>query len=237
VSGPRRILLDGLSLVESLTLANELAVARLACFPTDTVYGIGGSLRAEVGEAIVAAKGREPDKPLQVIFPTRELLFQAVEFTPAMADVMYRLLPGPVTLVIPYPAGFRYPPPATADVSTTALFGLRRTSRRVETLGVRVPRWPEAARLLTTLTYPLIASSANPSGAASPGTLDEVAPALLAECDVILDGGPAGGVASTVVDLTSYDERHAWRILREGAMSGAQIEEALKRRRDDLPAV
>jgi len=237
MAGPRLVDLAGLPRLDSLSLANELAVARLVCFATDTVYGIGGSLRPEVGEAIIAAKGREPDKPLQVIFPTREVLFQAVEFTRVMADVMYRLLPGPLTLVIPYPAGFRYPPPATAAWESSRLFGLRRSKEEVPTLGVRVPRWPDGARLLATLTYPLVASSANPSGGRGPATLAEVDPSLSAACDLLLDGGPAGGVASTVADFSGYEDGRGWRIVREGAMTARQIDEALKRKREDLPAV
>jgi tRNA A37 threonylcarbamoyladenosine synthetase subunit TsaC/SUA5/YrdC len=51
-------------------LLEQVMAARLVCFPTDTVYGVGGALRPEVVDAIVRAKSREFDKPLQVIFPT-----------------------------------------------------------------------------------------------------------------------------------------------------------------------
>ena len=58
---------------------------------------------------------------------------------------------------------------------------------------------------------------------------------MLAACDLALDGGPAGGIASTVVDLSRYEETGRWRVLREGAWGAADIEERLTRRRDDLP--
>ena len=105
----------------------------------------------------------------------------------------------------------------------------------VRTLGVRVPRWPAPARLLETLSFPLVASSANRSGAPAPATLAEVDPIVLRACDLALDGGPAGGLASTVVDLSRYEETARWRVLREGAWTDADIEERLTRRRDDLP--
>ena len=38
-------------------------------------------------------------------------------------------------------------------------------------------------------------------------------------------GGPAGGLASTVVDLSRYEETGHWRVLREGAWTDADIEE------------
>ena len=54
------IRLSGLSIIDSLDVVLRLSVARLAVFPTDTVYGVGGTLRPEVGAAIEAAKGRDP---------------------------------------------------------------------------------------------------------------------------------------------------------------------------------
>jgi hypothetical protein len=40
-----------------------------------------------------------------------------------------------------------------------------------------------------------------------------------------------------VVDFSGYEDGRGWRIVREGAMSARQIDEALKRKREDLPAV
>jgi L-threonylcarbamoyladenylate synthase len=236
MSEQRRIDLGNLSILESLEVAMRLSIARLAIFPTDTVYGVGGALRPEVGEAIVAAKGREPGKPLQVIFPNRELLLASIEFTRSMTNVLLRLLPGPLTVVVPYPPGFTFPPPAEATFEKKAAFGLRRNRESFATLGIRVPHWPSAARIMATLNVPLVASSANRAGGPAPAALADVDPGLLAACDLVLDGGTAGGIASTVVDFSGYDDGHGWRILREGAVSAAGIDEMLTRKREDLPA-
>jgi L-threonylcarbamoyladenylate synthase len=236
MSGQKRIDLGNLSILESFEVAMRLSIARLAVFPTDTVYGVGGALRPEVGEAIVAAKGREPGKPLQVVFPTRELLLESIQFTKSMTDVLLRLLPGPLTLVVPYPPRFTFPPPGVATFEKKGTFGLRARRETVETLGIRVPHWPAAARIMATLNVPLVASSANRAGGPAPAALADVDPGLLAECDLVLDGGATGGVASTVVDFSGYDDGHGWRILREGAVSAAGIDEMLTRKREDLPA-
>ena len=235
MSGPQRIDLAGLSMLETLEVTLRLSAARLAVFPTDTVYGIGGSLRSEVGEAIVAAKGREPGKPLQVIFPNRELLLQSIEFTRTMTDVLRRLLPGALTVIVPYPPRFTFPAPAEATFEKKGRLGRRASRETFATLGVRVPHWPTAARIMSTLSVPLVASSANRAGEPAPRALADVDPALLAECDLALDGGTVAGVASTVVDFSGYDDGYGWRILREGAVSAAQIDEMLKRKREDLP--
>jgi L-threonylcarbamoyladenylate synthase len=235
-AGPERVDLAGLGLGGATELPLRLALARLVCFPTDTVYGVGGALSPATVAAVIAAKGREEDKPLQVIFPNRELLLATLPLERRLTDACLRLLPGPVTLVVPYPEGFTCPPPGEVAHEEKRPVGKAR-SAVVRTLGVRVPRWPAPARLLETLTFPLVASSANRSGAPAPATLAAVDPAVLAACDLALDGGPAGGVASTVVDLTRYEQAGDWRVLREGAWSAADLDERLTRRRDDLPRV
>ena len=70
--------------------------ARLVCFPTDTVYGVGGVVTPTVRDAVIAAKGREAGKPLQVIYPTVELL-EAV--TGARAPAARRRAPPPAGAV------------------------------------------------------------------------------------------------------------------------------------------
>lgn len=195
-------------------LTSALGAARLACFPTDTVYGVGGLCRPEVVEALWAAKGRDPEKPLQVIFPTLPTLFTTLEPPPRLAGALRRLLPGRVTLVVPYPEGFEGPPPG-------------RDTAGSPTLGVRVPRWPPAAVAMSWIGAPLIASSANPSGDRPARHLGDVDPALAAACDLLLDGGEVPGTASTVIDLSAYADEGRWSVLREGALDAAALTAAL----------
>lgn len=231
----QRIDLASLTPADSLGLTAAIATARLACFPTDTVYGIGGAPGDATAAAIAAAKGRADNKPLQTIFPSREVLLRTVAISPGLRDVAYRLLPGPVTLLIPFPDDF--PAAARGEVAHTFKggFGRRAQTESVASLGVRVPRWPRAARVLETLPFPLLASSANPSGGETPRSLDEVAASVLARCDLVLDGGAVDGRASTVVDFTCFDRDRSWRILRPGVWDEAEIAEMLARKREDLP--
>jgi len=233
-AGPERVDLGTLGLAGGTELPPRLALARLFCFPTDTVYGVGGRLSPETVAMLRAVKGREPGKPLQVVFPHRESLLATVSLGRRLTDACLRLLPGPVTLVVPYPADLTCPPPGQVVREERRTLGKRRRVA-VATLGVRVPRWPGPAQLLATLPFPLVASSANLSGAAPPPTLADVDPAVLAACDLVLDGGPTLGVASTVVDLSRYEDTGRWRIVREGVWSARDVEERLTRRRDDLP--
>ena len=216
MSDPRVIDLAGPEPADAPRLAGLLAAARLVCFPTDTVYGVGGLVTPAVREAVVAAKGREAGKPLQVVYPTVELLVTSLAFGPRLLGAVRRLLPGPFTLLLPYPPGLAFPPAGEAPHHTNGVWGVNET--KATTLGVRVPAWPAAARALGELPFPLLASSANPSGGVAPRSVDEVDDGLLAACDLVLDAGPVSGEASTIVDLSLYASDGSWRILRRGTI-------------------
>ena len=200
----------------SPSIADAIAASRLVCFPTDTVYGVGGRLSPEVHQAVIAAKGRDAGKPLQVIYSTLNLLEASLDLAPRILDAARRLLPGPFTLLVPYPPGWVFPPAGEVVQPEDERDGSR--GRGTRTLGVRVPAWPDAARSLAGLPFPLLASSANPSGGEAPRAVAEVDPGLLGVCDLVLDAGPVGGTASTVIDLSRYASEGGWRILREGSI-------------------
>ena len=223
MSGPRRVDLASLSggPASWARLAGEIAAARLVCFPTDTVYGVGGIVAPLVAEAIVAAKGRDAGKPLQVVYPNVELLETSLALPPRLREAVRRLLPGPFTLLLPYPAGLGFPPPGEVPHRTQGTFGVR--TRTVRTIGVRVPAWPQAAHVLAGLPFALLASSANLSGERAPGSLETVDPGLLEACDLALDAGPVSGAASTVLDLSVFAEEGTWRILRAGSVGEDRV--------------
>ena len=75
-------------------------------------------------------------------------------------------------------------------------------------------------------TWPVLQSSANPSGAGDARRLDEVAEEIRAGVDMMLDGGELPGTPSTVVDLTRY-EVGEWSIAREGAVPRDRLEALL----------
>jgi L-threonylcarbamoyladenylate synthase len=69
----------------------------------------------------------------------------------------------------------------------------------------------------------VLQSSANPSGGADARRLDDVDPAIRDGGEQELDGGELPGTPSTVVDLSG----DAWTVLREGAVSRAELEKVL----------
>jgi L-threonylcarbamoyladenylate synthase len=85
--------------------------------------------------------------------------------------------------------------------------------------GIRVPALdvPPAGARVTVLQ-----TSANLTGGPDPRRLADVPESIREGADLVLDGGALPGIPSTVVDLTAY-ESGEWRVLREGALSRAQL--------------
>jgi L-threonylcarbamoyladenylate synthase len=196
------------------TFARCMSVHGVAVFPSDTVYGL--ACEPDSKDAVYRLyrlKGRRPDKPAAVMFFDRELALAALpELEPPTRTALERLLPGAVTVLLPNPAG-RFPLACAGDPAT---------------LGVRVPRLEAGLAPLASVRWPVLQSSANLAGGPDPRRLEEVPEPIRAGADLVLDGGELPGRPSTVVDLRDYQREGRFEILREGAVSAADIEAALR---------
>jgi L-threonylcarbamoyladenylate synthase len=75
---------------------------------------------------------------------------------------------------------------------------------------------------LAGVRWPVLQSSANPSGGADPRRVADVDERIRSGVDLMLDGGELPGTPSTVVDLMHYEDG-AWAVVREGAVSRAEL--------------
>jgi L-threonylcarbamoyladenylate synthase len=189
-----------------VSLVNLIAGARagfLVSFPTDTVPALAAL--PEKAELIFAAKQRSQDKPLILMAADVEDLWTYVvgsdEEYKIWRSVMYKYLPGALTLVLP--ASECVPKEMNPTDSMT--------------IGIRVPKSAIAQNILAQ-TGPLATTSANVSGQPALQTITEIAaqfPDVLTlaetECQVEI---PGIGVPSTVVKWTGS----SWQILRQGAV-------------------
>lgn len=189
-----------------------IAAGGVALFPADTVYGLAcDPTSREAVARLYALKGRPAGKPAAVMFFSLECALAALpELGPRTRSAIEVLLPGAVTLVVPNPLA-RYGPACGHDPWT---------------LGLRVP----APGLLAEVAVPVMQSSANRSGGADPRSLEEVAEAVREGADLTVDGGTLPGTPSTVVDLRAYDGHGTWSVIREGAVTRADVAAALDAR-------
>lgn len=174
---------------------------RVAVIPTDTVYGVAAAPTDAGVAALFRVKQRPRDKAIPVLAGGVDDLAGVAELPPAARRLAARFWPGALTLVVPRASGFRVDL-GGADTST---------------VGVRVPDHPLALELLGR-TGPLAVTSANRSGRAPAADVAGARAALGSAVSVYLDGGPAGGEASTVVALTPR-----LRVLRVGAVAPEQL--------------
>jgi L-threonylcarbamoyladenylate synthase len=204
-----------LTLEDAKTLERCMGAGGIACIPTDTVYGLACDPDADEGlRRLWALKSRNPRKPSAILFSRVELALAATSWIDdELGQAIERLLPGPLTILVPNPKRrFRYACGATPDV-----------------LGIRVPRWPEQAEVLSQISWPILQTSANISGRPDPARMEDVDPQLRDGCDLLLDAGALPGEPSTVLDLTRYAAEGTWHVIREGAVDRRTLERQLDR--------
>lgn len=194
---------------ESLNaVAASIRRGDVVIFPTETIYGIGCSaLQDKAVRRVFEIKGRRPDQPPPLLIGRFDQLDSLVAHIPKAAQELMNLhWPGSLTLILP-----------ARDEISSLLCG-RNDEMNVRTIGVRLTGHI-IARALCERSTPLIATSANFSGAqgraAAPQTLEDIPLAFQEKVDCVIDGGAVGGSASTVVDCTGEVPR----ILRQGSLS------------------
>ena len=186
------------------SLAAVVARGGVAVFAADTVYGLcADAQNAAAVERLLMLKRRPPGTPAALAFCSPEAALAALpELGERTRAALCALLPGPLTLLLPNPAG-RFP------LAGGELLGVR-----VIDVGLEPDR-------------PVVQTSANLAGGPEPRTVEEVPAQIRDAVDLVLDRGELPGTPSTVVDLGALEATGRWRIVREGACTRAEIERAL----------
>lgn len=194
------------------SLVQLLKEGQVVAIPTETVYGLAASYQSEAGvKEIFRLKNRPQDNPLILHLPNKDQLQNFVDLEHFEAKEQLETListfwPGPLTLVLPIKEG-SVSPLITAGLSTAAF---------------RVPKHEQTLKLLEEVG-PVVAPSANLSGRPTATEAAHVR-SDFGDDFPLLDGGRAQqGLESTIV---GYFEG-AWSILRQGALTQAEIEQAL----------
>jgi L-threonylcarbamoyladenylate synthase len=176
--------------------ASEVILHRgVIVYPTETVYGLGASiLREDAILRVFRIKKRPPSMPIFVAVSSYEMLEKVAEIDDEERDILERILPGPVSVLI------------------------RRTSTVPDALTAGSPlvgiRFPEhdLAREIIDSCGPITSTSANVTGSPPPASAAEVSPEIAQAVDLVIDGGRCRyAQPSTLLDLS------ARRVLRKGA--------------------
>jgi len=189
------------NLNELREIAGELLRGRIIAFPTETVYGIAACVsKPEAVDKLYSLKGRDEKKPFSYHLGSGDTLERlSVIQSASFRYLAHRFWPGPVTLIA--------------------------LNRKDEKVGLRFPKHPITSRLLEQCIEPVVATSANKSGAKPARTASEVLQIFPDKIDIVIDGGPCSlGESSSVVDVVQTPPE----MIRRGACAD-QVEDALKR--------
>lgn len=185
---------------------------KILIYPTETFFAIGGSaLNAKVVAGVYTAKGRDKHLPLPVIIgDLSQLEMVAAEVDPDIETIIGKFWPGPLTIILP--ARPDLPPLLTAGTGRVA---------------VRLSSHFEASSLAQSAGFPLVSSSANPSGQPPVTRAEDLDQALVkAAGGRVYAGGdtPQGGAPSTIIEMTGVaGSGKMLHILREGAIPAASF--------------
>jgi tRNA threonylcarbamoyl adenosine modification protein (Sua5/YciO/YrdC/YwlC family) len=176
------------------SIATRLAAGEVGIVPTETVLGLVAAVsRPEACQRIFDIKGRDQAKLLPWMTAHRETALAHAQSSRVAAKLARVLWPGPLTLVLGAGAGQAW----------------------------RVPDHKFLHDVLLKCTGPVVATSANPSGAPAPVAAESIDPELLAAVDfAVLDHPTRTATPSTVVRV---DQQDGVEILRSGAISESRI--------------
>ncbi len=189
--------------------ARIISAGGVIAFRTDTFYGLGvDPFNVAAVAKIRGLKGREENKPILLLLADMSVVDRFIEDQSAdFARIAKRFWPGPLTIVGRAVADL--PPEITAGTGT---------------VGVRVPDDASVRDLVRQCGGALTATSANPSSLPPARTAQEVRDYFGDAIDLVIDGDEVTATEpSTVLDATISPPR----VIREGAVSAAELNKAL----------
>jgi len=192
--------------------AEVLRADGVILYPTDTLYGLGADAFSDAAfQKVCEIKDRDERRPIHAVFENLAMVETYAEVSPLGRRLAQAFLPGPLTLV------FKKKPSVTTGIG-----------RNLSTIGVRIPRNKFCIALAHEFGKPYTTTSANMSGAEPPATFEGIVRQLGGNTqliDLAIEGSALPSyLRSTVVDVR--DEQPF--VLREGAISAAEIEKVAK---------
>lgn len=140
-------------------------------YPTDTIWGIGcDAANAEAVSKIYRLKRREESKSMICLINSERMLYQIFDKIPETAWQIMDLSEKPTTLVLDMPKNIA-----------------KNLIAADNTLGVRMVKEPFCYKLMERLKKPLVSTSANVSGYASPRSFQEISPEILKGVDYVVN--------------------------------------------------
>ena len=170
----------------------------LILYPTDTVWGIGCDATNEEAVArIYALKQSENKKSMLVLCADADMIVRYVDKAPAIAFEVMEMADSPLTAILPGARG------VAANLIPEE-----------KTLGVRIPDHEFCQRMLRKFGRPVVSTSANISGEATPKTLAEIDRKIVDGTDFVVDPRCEGKATRKPSSIIAFGEGGEVKIIR-----------------------
>ena len=203
-------------------MSAQLLEGKIIAFPTNSVYGIGGSpINLNVINRIYDIKFRERTKGFLLLVSDFEEASKIAEFNELSTRLVDKYWPGQLTLILRKKEPSIIPPEVTGSKST---------------IGLRVPENEIILTILNLLKSQghlgvIIGTSANYSGEPPCISGEGVAKRIISPIDLIIDGGKSKSqMSTTIVDCTNENPK----FLRIGKIPKEEILDFLSYTDGDL---
>lgn len=189
-----------------LTMSEEIAKALevlkrggIILYPTDTVWGIGcDATNAAAVEKIYALKQRSDQKSMLVLTDKLDNVSKHVQTVPEIAWQLLEVADKPLTLILPEARG----------VAENLI-------PEEGSIGIRVPNHEFCRQLIYKLNRPLVSTSANISGEASPTTFSEISKTIKEGVDYVVDPSVEGTPTRKPSSMIALGTGGQIKIIRE----------------------
>ena len=164
---------------------------QILLYPTDTVWGLGCDATCDEAVAkIFELKNRVESKSLVILVSSLEMLNSYIETIPEKAIQIIKTSENPTTVIYQNPKGF-----ASNTVASD------------NTIAIRIPKHDYCLDLINLFGKPIVSTSANISGEATPKSFSEISQPILEGVDYIvnLERDKITDKSSTILKLIGED--------------------------------
>ena len=167
----------------SLELIHSIRNKEVACFPTETVYGLGVVFSSkEAFDSLVEVKERRPDKPFTLMVSKKEDIEKYSYINNKTKKVIEEFMPGEITILVK-PKENLFP-----WVTLNSKY-----------IGIRISGKKEVCQLIDKVGEPLLVTSANISSYPASTNFDEAYRVFRGKVPYIVKGETSSSIPSTIV--------------------------------------
>ncbi len=201
---------------EILKALEVLRSGGVILYPTDTVWGIGcDATDPQAVAKVYAIKNREDSKSLVLLASDMDMICRYVKEVPEMAVQLVEVNDKPMTIIYP---------DAVAGSCPAADGTMPKADRRAlayntvaddGTVGIRIPMMDFCQQLVSKLGRPLVSTSANISGEATPAKFAEISDAIKSAVDYVVDPSLERGATGHSSSIIKVGLDYSIQIIRK----------------------